>query len=60
MRTQTFLDEAAPTSSRPKREAFKPFDVFIIEKHVPYRDNAFVDFVRVPGENDTFGDYPVH
>ena len=60
MRTQTLLDESAPTPARPKRQTLKPPYISVVEEHVPHRHNALVDLVRVAGENDALGDDAIH
>lgn len=55
MRTQTLLDEAAPTPLRPQRQSLEPFDVGVVEEHVADGDDALVDFVGVACKDDAFG-----
>jgi hypothetical protein len=60
MRTQTLLDESAPTPSCPQRQALEPSHIVVVEEHVTHGYHALVDLVRVTGQDDTFGDNAVH
>ena len=60
MGTQALLDETAPPTARPQRQALEPPDVAVVEEHVAHGDDALVDLVRVAGEDDALGDDAVH
>ena len=56
MRTQALLDETTPSALCPKWQALEPPDIAIVEEHVANCNNALVDFVRMTGQDDAFGD----
>jgi hypothetical protein len=56
MRPKTLHDIAFASPFGPQLHRLEVRYILRIEKHVPYRHRLLVDFERVAGEDDAFGD----
>jgi len=56
MRPETLRDIAFASPFGPQLHRLEVRHILRIEKHVPYRRRLLVDFERVAGKDDAFGD----
>lgn len=58
VRAQCLADVSDPAILRMQLDRFVVFYVVALKEHIPDRSCLLVDFERVTGENDTFGNDP--